>query len=55
VNIRILLFFAIFIASTLLGCFVNELWIGFINGIAAGILVAIFVNPKKLDKFRRLL
>ena len=54
-NIRIIFFFAIFIASTLLGCFVNELWIGFINGIAAGVVVAILINPEKVEKLRKLL
>ena len=54
-NIRIIFFFVVFIASTLLGCFVNELWIGFVNGIAAGIVAAILINPKKVDKLRRLL
>jgi hypothetical protein len=43
----ILLFFAVFIASTLLGCFINELWIGIINGIAAGTVAAILVNFNK--------
>jgi hypothetical protein len=42
-----LLFFAVFITSTLLGCFINELWIGIINGIAVGAVAAIFVNFHK--------
>lgn len=42
-----ILFFAVFIASTLLGCFANELWVGLINGIAVGTVAAILVNSHK--------
>ena len=41
---RILFFFVALISSTLLGYFYNELWIGVINGIVVGIVLAIFAN-----------